>query len=85
VFGLLIGKSFSALGTACSSPARAGGLHLGAPGCLGWAVALVGDLECPWDQADSHRLAAAPAQHGASGLGCGGRDDDVQQHELHAA
>ena len=44
---------------------------------------MVGDLECPWDQADSHRLAAAPTQHGSSDLGCGGRDDDVR-HQLHA-
>jgi len=64
-------------------PARAGGLHRGAPGCLGGAVGLVGYLECPWDHADSHWLAAAPAQHGAAGLGFGDRDDDVQ-HQLHA-
>jgi len=41
------------------------------------------DAECPWDDANSHWLAAAPAQHGAAGLGLGNRDDDVQ-HQLHA-
>jgi len=65
-------------------PARAGGLHRGAPGWLGGAVGLHVDLECPWDDATAHRLAAAPAQHGAAGLGFGDRDDDVQ-HQLHSA
>ena len=64
-------------------PARAGGLHRGAPVCLGGAVGFHVDAECPWDHANAHRLAAAPAQHWAAGLGFGDRDDDVQ-HQLHA-
>ena len=64
-------------------PARSGGLHLGGPGGLDGAVGFHVDAECPWYHANAHWLAAAPAQHGAAGLGFGDRDDDVQ-HQLHA-